>query len=88
MNDGFYPVTDWLPTYKIIKKGHRHIRVNLDDDFSSWIEHFQKLGLQAGRDFEIRSREEDGKRAIFRRGKSPFCDVEKYYPHSLKGPSC
>lgn len=81
MDDGFYPVTKWLPTY-IQMEDDRHTKIDLDADLSSWVEHFKKLGLIEGKDFEIRRRE-NGKAAIFRRGKSPFCDTEKYYPHSL-----
>ena len=85
MNDGFYQMTKWLPTSEIyIEKSGKHIKVNLDADLSSWIEHFQKIGLKRGRDFVVR-RKKNGKKAIFRRGKSPFCNLEKYYPQATKG---
>jgi len=83
MTDGFYPMTKWLPSYEIKTDEGRYAGVRLDADLSGWVEHLKKLGLTEGTDFEIRSRK-DGKKAIFRRGKSPFCDTDKYYPHSLR----
>ena len=83
MSDGFHPVTKWLPTY-VQDVEDRHTKVDLDADLSSWVEHFKRLGLTEGKDFQVRRRKKDGKKAVFRCGKSPFQDTDKYYPHSSR----
>ena len=77
----FYQMTKWLPTEipgylpgEAKKTGFSLVKV--DGDVSPWIEHFKSLGYVEGQDFVVRKRK-DGKVAVFKRGKSPFCQYEK-----------
>lgn len=76
----FYPMTKWLPTY-VQSLEDKHLKTILDVNLSTWVEHLKKLGLKEGRDFKICTHKKTGKKAIFRRGKSPFQNRERYYPN-------
>lgn len=69
---GYYQMTKWLPTRMFNAVGKHYETVDLDADLKIWTEWLRQHRIP----YKVIKR--GGKVAIFRKGKDPFDETQKY----------